>query len=82
MQSPDSQIIVLRFFEALSRLKTDKVIRGTKSFTDRYDINRRNLHTLSADPTRDIFQPSWLTDSQNTKTSNSQANKKYNFVTN
>ncbi|MDE6524705.1 MAG: hypothetical protein K2L66_04005 [Paramuribaculum sp.] len=61
MQSPDSQIIVLRFFEALSRLKTDKVIRGIKSFTDRYDINRRNLHTLSADPTRDIFQPSWLT---------------------
>lgn len=61
MQSPDSQIIVARFFEALATLKSQKVIRGTKSFTDRYGINRWNLNTLHLDHSRDIFQPAWLT---------------------
>lgn len=61
MQSPDSQIIVARFFEALARLKANKVIRGKKTFTDRYGINRWNLNTLATDPSRDIFQPAWLT---------------------
>ena len=60
MQSPDSQIIVARFFEALSRLKDHKVLRGKKSFTDRYGINRWNMNTLATDHTRDIFQPAWL----------------------
>lgn len=57
MQSPDSQIIVGRFFEALQILKADKVIRGKKTFTDLYDINRWNLYTLEGDHSRDIFQP-------------------------
>lgn len=61
MQSTDSQIIVARFFEALATLKAQKVIRGTKSFTDRYGINRWNLNTLNLDHSRDIFQPAWLT---------------------
>lgn len=60
MQSPDSQIIVARFFEALVRLKELKLIRGKKSFTDRYGINRWNMNTLEKDPSRDIFQPAWL----------------------
>lgn len=60
MQSPDSQIIVARFFEALDLLKTHKVIRGKKTFTDRYGINRWNMNTLAADHTRDIFQTAWL----------------------
>lgn len=60
MQSTDSQIIVARFFEALATLKAQKVIRGKKSFTDRYGINRWNMNTLSTDFTRDIFQPAWL----------------------
>lgn len=60
MQTPESQIIVARFFEALARLKAHKVIRGKKSFTDRYGINRWNMNTLAADFTRDIFQPAWL----------------------
>lgn len=60
MQSPDSQIIVARFFEALATLKALKVIRGTKTFTDRYGINRWNLNTLQLDNSRDIFQPAWL----------------------
>ena len=61
MQSPDSQIIVARFFDALARLKAQKVIRGTKTFADRYGINRRNLYSLQLDYSRDIFQTAWLT---------------------
>ena len=61
MQTGDSQRIVERFFDALRRLKEDKVIRGKKTFTERYNINRWNLNTLEKEPSRDIFQPAWLT---------------------
>lgn len=61
MQTEDSQKIVARFFEALERLKTDRIIRGKQTFTREFNINRWNLNTLSKDHTRDIFQPAWLT---------------------
>lgn len=61
MQTIDSQRIVKRFFEALQRLKQDKKIRGKQTFTRQYDINRWNMNTLEKDPSRDIFQPAWLT---------------------
>lgn len=60
MHTPDSQIIVHRFLDALQRLKDEKVIRGQKTFTDRYGINRRNLYLLAADSSRNLFQPAWL----------------------
>ena len=60
MQNDQSQVIVTRFFEALTRLKADKLIRGTKTFTERYGINRWNFITLSREPHRDIFQAAWL----------------------
>jgi len=61
MQTPDSQIIVKRFFEALYRLKELGVIRGKQTFTNKYGIDRWNLNKLEKDPDRDIFQPAWLT---------------------
>lgn len=61
MQSEDSQKIVGRFFEALTRLKDCNVIRGKKTFTERFGVNRWNLITLEKDHSRDIFQPAWLT---------------------
>lgn len=61
MQTADSQRIVRRFFEALQRLKEDGKIRGKQTFTREYDINRWNMNTLEKDPSRDIFQPAWLT---------------------
>ena len=61
MQTTDSQKIVKRFFEALQRLKADKRIRGKQTFTRAHDINRWNMLTLEKDPSRDIFQPAWLT---------------------
>lgn len=61
MQTPDSQIIVARFFEALHHLIDTKVIRGKQTFTREFDINRWNMNTLEKDHSRDIFQPAWLT---------------------
>lgn len=61
MQTNDSQRIVIRFFDALRRLKEEGRIRGKQTFTRRYDINRWNMNSLEKDPSRDIFQPAWLT---------------------
>lgn len=60
MQNPESEAIVLRFFEALELLKRARRIRGLQTFTRRYGINRWNLQTLRKEPRRDIFQVSWL----------------------
>ncbi len=60
MQNPESVEIIKRFFEALERLKVCGVIRGKKTFTERYGINRWNMNTLEKEPDRDIFQVSWL----------------------
>lgn len=61
MQTEDSQKIVLRFFEALRYLKDTGEIRGKQTFTRRFGINRWNMLTLEKEPSRDIFQPAWLT---------------------
>lgn len=61
MQTPDSQKIVKRFFQALYYLKTQHLIRGKQTFTTKFEINRWNMNTLEKDMTRDIFQPAWLT---------------------
>lgn len=60
MQTPESQQIVRRFFEALYRLKADRKIRGKQTFTREHGINRWNLNTLEKEPERDIFQVAWL----------------------
>lgn len=61
MQTEDSQEIVKRFFQALQYLKGLKIIRGKQTFTNKFGLNRWNLNTLEKDPSRDIFQPAWLT---------------------
>ncbi len=60
MQTPDSQKVIKRFFEALYRLKADRVIRGKQTFTNRFEINRWNLNSLEKDMSRGIFQVAWL----------------------
>lgn len=60
MQTPESQQIVGRFFEALNMLIDSKKIRGKQTFTKKYGINRWNLLTLEKDNSRDIFQVVWL----------------------
>lgn len=61
MNTKDSQDIVKRFFEALYYLKTVGKIRGKQTFTKEHGIDRWNLNKLEKDPSRDIFQPAWLT---------------------
>lgn len=61
MQTPDSQKIISRFFQALYYLKSERKIRGKQTFTKKFGINRWNMNTLEKDMTRDIFQPAWLT---------------------
>lgn len=60
MHNEDSVIIVDRFFKTLERLKTEKRIRGIKTFTDKYSIDRRNFNKLKKNMKLNIFQPSWL----------------------
>ncbi len=60
MQTPDSQKIISRFFQALYHLKSEQVIRGKQTFTAKFNINRWNMNTLEKDMSRDIFQPAWL----------------------
>lgn len=61
MQSEESQKIIKRFFEAIYALKARKDIRGKKTFTDRYGINRWNFNFLEQNMERDMFQIAWLT---------------------
>jgi len=61
MQTPDSQLVIKRFFEALELLKEAKVIRGKQTFTTKYGINRWNLNSLQKNMASDIFQTAWLT---------------------
>lgn len=60
MQNKNSQAIILRFFQALHTLKERKAIRGIKTVTDRYGINRRNFWELERNPSRDMFEVEWL----------------------
>lgn len=62
MQTKESEQITRRFFEALKKLIELKVIRGKKTFTDRYGINRWNLNALeSGQSTQISVQLDWLT---------------------
>lgn len=60
MQNEDSQCVIRRFFDALARLKRDRVIRGKQTFTRRHNINRWNMLTEEKFPERDMFQVAWL----------------------
>ena len=62
MQTKESAEITRRFFEALHRLIQLKVIRGKKTFTERYGINRWNLNALEkGQSTQTSVQLDWLT---------------------
>lgn len=61
MQSPESQIVIARFFEALQQLKDDRKIRGIQTFTTKYNINKRNLYFQKSNLESDIVQLSWFT---------------------
>lgn len=53
--------ITNRFFEALAWLKESRQIRGVKTFTDRYGINRRSLRRIQDSPDKYSLKVGWLT---------------------
>lgn len=57
----DSRDIIDRFFLVLYDLIDRKVIRGKKTFTTHYGIDRWNLNKLENDKSREgIFKLAWL----------------------
>lgn len=52
--------ITHRFFLAIDALRERKIIRGLKTFTDKYDINYWNMTTLKNEPTKRILKVEWL----------------------
>ena len=61
MTQQEHDLIVGRFFEALAWLKESRRIRGIKTFTDRYGINRRSLRRVQASPETNSLKVAWLT---------------------
>ena len=61
MTQQEHDLIVGRFFEALAWLKESRRIRGIKTFTDRYGINRRSLRRVRASPETNSLKVAWLT---------------------
>lgn len=62
MQTNESEVITRRFFEALMTLKERGIIRGKKTFTDIYGINRWNLNALEqGKSSQTTVQLPWLT---------------------
>ena len=60
MNTPESQVIVNRFFASIQILIDANVLRGLKTFADLYGLNYGNVATLKKYPHRQIFQPAWL----------------------
>lgn len=60
MNNNDSVQIIKRFYEAVNTLIANKTIRGKKTFTDAYGINRWNFNTVEKNPESDMFQLSWI----------------------
>lgn len=61
MTPEEHTLIVGRFFEALAWLKESRQIRGIKTFTDRYGINRRSLRRVQDHPETNSLKVAWLT---------------------
>ena len=53
--------ITNRFFEAVDELKRQKVIRGLKTFTTRFNANRSGLVAAKDNPATNQVKPEYLT---------------------
>lgn len=59
--APEGVAITKRFFMALEYLQAKRVIRGLKTFTDRYSLNYWNMQTLKGEPERRVLKAECLT---------------------
>jgi hypothetical protein len=60
MNNPESIEIINRFYEALDFLKESKQLRGIQTFTNKYEINKRNFYAVRKNPCSDMFQLIWI----------------------
>lgn len=58
--SKQGEEITQRFFEALDKLKSDKKIKGLRTFTRKHDINHWNLLTLRKEPSKRVLKPEYI----------------------
>ena len=58
--SPEGISINKRFFETITILKEQKVIRGLQTFTREHGINYWNLCTARNKPDVSIIKPEWI----------------------
>jgi hypothetical protein len=56
----DSIEIVTRFFLAIDELVAMNRLRGIKTFTDMYDLDRRNFIRIRKNKNSKMFQLSWI----------------------
>jgi hypothetical protein len=61
MNNPESVKIINRFYQAIDMIVSLKIIRGKKTFTDKYNIDRRRFISVSRNPESDSFQLIWIT---------------------
>lgn len=58
--SPQGVSVTKRFFQAIDMLQMERKIRGLKTFTDRYGLNKWNMLTLKKDPEIRVLKPECL----------------------
>lgn len=58
--SPQGVSITKRFFQAIDVLQMERKIRGLKTFTDRYDLNKWNMLTLKKESENRVLKPECL----------------------
>jgi len=58
--SHEGVAITERFFEAIDLLIASRQLRGFKTFTSRYDVNRRNLRHVQLNPQNAVLKPELL----------------------
>ena len=61
MQSPESELIVSRFFATLEDMARMRKISSITAFYLENNMNRRNMSVLQKEKNRDIMQLAWLT---------------------
>lgn len=62
-EGDDSLVVLERFFFCLSLLQSEGILRGVQTFTNLYDINRRNFQRIRGNVAahQQSFRAAWMT---------------------
>lgn len=59
-QTDDATAITIRFFHTIDVLRRKRMLRGLKTFTDKYSLNYWNMATLKKNPSLHNLRAEWL----------------------